>query len=88
MPHSRRVSTKPAKYQPLADYLAAQRADTVTLTFAEVEAILSVPLPVSAYSPTWWTNSPSMDHARRWIAVGWRRDQVHIAAEWVSFRRA
>jgi len=37
------------KYQPLADYLAAHPADEVTLTFAQIEAILGAPLPSSAY---------------------------------------
>ena len=43
-------------YRPLADYLAAQPAatTTVTLTLAEIEALLGKRLPLSARSHGWW----------------------------------
>ncbi len=47
----------PTKYQPLVDYVAAQRADTVTLSFAEIEALIGAPLPETMQVDTWqWTN--------------------------------
>ena len=37
----------PTKYQPLVDYIAAQTADVVTLSFTAMEAIVGYPLPDS-----------------------------------------
>ena len=48
---------KGSKYQPLADYLAAQTADEVRLSFAAIEAILGAALPTSAYQRMWWTSN-------------------------------
>ena len=67
----------PPKYQPLADYLAAVPAETVTvtLTLPEVEALLGSPLPPSAGTLSWWANTAGPPHARAWLAAGW-----HVAA--------
>jgi hypothetical protein len=44
------------KYAPLAAYLAAQPLETVsvTLTLAEIEAILGAALPRGAVTRQWW----------------------------------
>jgi len=47
--------SKPTKYQPLADYLNAFHGREVTLSFAEIEALVG-PLPKSAYEGTFWSN--------------------------------
>jgi hypothetical protein len=66
----------PISYQPLADFLAAQppATATVTLTIAEVEALVGTPLPVSAWARTWWSTARQGRTAgeRPWVAVGWR----------------
>ena len=67
------------KYQPLAEYLAAQPGDAVTLSFAQIEAIIGVPLPASAsaYLPVWWTTRSAhrvQTQARR--QVGWEAAAV------------
>ena len=59
------------RYARLAAYLAAQRAETttVTLTFAELERLIGGLLPPSAWSPGWWAKR------RRdalWRTAGWR----------------
>ncbi len=46
---------KTPKYQPLADYLNAVRGEEVTLSFAEIEALVGS-LPKSAYEGTFWSN--------------------------------
>ena len=38
-----------SKYQPLADFLATQEADTHTLPLVQIEITLGFPLPVVAY---------------------------------------
>ncbi len=62
----------PSTYQPMADYLAAIESAEAVLTFAQIEAILGVPLSLSAQtSPSWWSGTiPS--HTRTWRALGWR----------------
>ena len=63
----------PAKYDPLARYLAAQPGDRVTLTLTEIEAIVGVLLPRSAWRPIFWGNQPRWNSAARsWRSVGWR----------------
>ncbi len=75
------------KYQPLIDYLAAQTARAVTLSFAQIEALIGAPLSVSASGmPTAWHRATQM-HVRRWREMGWRarydrRNQcVHFTRE-------
>ena len=63
---------KPAKYEPLRRYLAAQPGETVTLTFPEIEVILSAAFPVSAQEPRWWANDRGSVQSRAWRRVGWR----------------
>ena len=78
------------KYQPLADSLAAQAADEVALTFAQIETLLRTVLPPSAYLPDWWT-AKRASHAASlvWRRVGWEAATVarHDRKWWVTFRR-
>jgi len=48
-----------SKYAPLKDFLVAQNADRVPMSFAEIERVLSLPLPASKQYPAWWSNNPS-----------------------------
>ena len=78
------------KYQPLADHLAAQSADEVTLSFAQIEAILRATLPATAYLRFWWTNtSVAHPQVRAWRQAGWEvASLVRRDGEWVAtFRR-
>ena len=78
------------KYQPLADYLAAQTADEVALSFSEIRAILKRPLSATAYLPEWWTgNSVHRRKAQRWQAAGWEATAFASRDDdrWVTFRR-
>ena len=80
------------KYAPLARYLAAQPPEvtTVTLLFAEIERIIGAPLPVSAHTLAWWSNSPrSSTHAWVWLDVEWRvqRPNLRLRDRSVTFVR-
>jgi hypothetical protein len=47
------------KYQFLYKYLLERYADTVVLTFRQIEDLLGFALPAPARSdPAWWTNAP------------------------------
>ena len=79
-----------SKYQPLADHLAAQPADEVTLSFAEIMAILGAALPASAYVRAWWTGkSANSVRTQGWRQVGWEVTAVTRRERewWVTFRR-
>ena len=78
-----------SKYDVLASYLKSRAAQTVQMTFAEVEKVLGFKLPASAFEyPAWWSNE-SMGHvqARAWMRAGFETEAVDIAAKRVVFRR-
>ena len=51
----------PAEYLPLHKYLDGRYADTVVLTFAEVEDLLGIALPEAARADqTWWANADEL----------------------------
>ena len=63
----------PAKYAPLARYLVAQPGDRVTLTLAQIEAIIDAPLPPRAQQASFWTSTRWGDGPTwAWRNVGWR----------------
>ena len=68
------MSSVASRYRPLADHLAALPPDVaaVTLPLSAIEALIGGPLPASARTSNWWTNSPTQHAARLWLAVGWR----------------
>ncbi len=82
----------PSKYDRLADHLATYGdVDAITLTFAEIEAIVG-PLPVGArYQSDWWGTSPLgryvHAHAHGWWRAGYVADRPDFAAQTVTFRR-
>ncbi|MEI9851154.1 MAG: hypothetical protein WDN24_10300 [Sphingomonas sp.] len=79
-----------SRYQPLADFLAAQKSDRWDASFAEIEARLGFPLPKSAHSyPAWWANQSGGGHSQTtgWRSVGWRTAALDLAAKRVRFER-
>ena len=81
---------KGSRYQRLADYLTEQSADEVTLSFAEIEALVGAALPTSAYLRDWWRNKGVHRGASRsWRAAGWEVATFTRRAgeRWVTFRR-
>ena len=74
---------------PLHKYLADRYADTVVLTFAEIEDLLGFSLPARArLSPDWWT-APDAGVTR--IADAWiqahRTARPNLRAQTVAFER-
>ena len=67
-----------SKYQPLADHLATQSGDYVTMTFTQLKALLGHDLPPSAWGRRWWANSAPKrtSHAQAWLSVGWRVEEA------------
>ena len=78
----------PRKYQPLADYLATQDGDEITLTLAEIEQIVETPLPRLASTRRFWVNNASSHSpSYAWQGVGWHVATADMRHDRVTFRR-
>jgi hypothetical protein len=81
----------PAEYLPLHKYLDGRYADTVVLTFAEIEDLLGIALPDLARAEAgWWANgdtdgTPS-PQARSWTRAN-RSAKPNLRAKIVAFDR-
>ena len=80
------------KYLSLYDYLKNRYANTVVLTFAEIEDLLGFTLPEPARSQQdWWTNTDSNTvltaHSQSWTLAS-RTARVNLMAQTVVFERA
>lgn len=84
--------TVPVEYRPLHKYLKDRFADTVVLTFAEIEDLMGCALPdLAVRQAEWWANAdpsgaPSAQ-ARSWTQAG-RTATPHVLARSVTFNRA
>ncbi len=77
-------------YSALSAYLSTVAADTVDLSFAQVESIIGDTLPPSAsVHPAWWSNEKSGSHrwAHLWQSAGWLSGKIDLTQRVVSFRR-
>jgi hypothetical protein len=82
----------PSQYLPLHKYLANRFADSVVLTFAQLEDLTGCPLPDSARAQReWWTstdgNADKSSCADAWILAG-RTATPNLLARTVTFERA
>ena len=77
------------KYRPLNDFLLSKQAREVSMTFAEVEAVIGRSLPSSAFTyPAWWANDPTPNRqSEAWMSVGYRTESVDLRRRTVVFRR-
>jgi len=80
-----------SRYARLAIWLQGlpARRDRVELTFKEIEEIVGSELPSSARRhSSWWAND-SVSHAqsREWLDAGWRKAQINMAEQRVTFVR-
>jgi hypothetical protein len=81
--------TGPAEYRGLHTYLRDRFADTVVLTFAQIEDLLGCALPdVARVTSEWWATDhehPSVQ-ARTWVQAR-RTATPHLLARTVEFER-
>ena len=76
------------KYEPLRDFLIERGEPTVSMSFAEIEALLGQPLPASKLSRAWWSNNPENNvMTREWLAAGYLAEAVDIKGQKLVFRR-
>jgi hypothetical protein len=88
-PRSRASSVSP-EYRALHKYLRDRYAETVVLTFMQIEDLLGTPLPEAArVEATWWTDpgagEPSAQ-SQAWIAAD-RTASPNLLAHIVRFER-
>lgn len=78
-----------SKYNPLHTYLRRIDRREVTLTFAEIEAILQCPLPESArQQKAWWSNrNKGALQARAWRSADYSVEHLDIENSRVTFRK-
>ena len=82
----------PGKYQSLYQYLEHRYANTVVLTFTQIEDLLGFTLPDSArVDQAWWANTDANDtphpHSRSWTLAS-RTATPNLRAQTVVFERA
>jgi DNA-binding XRE family transcriptional regulator len=75
------------KYWPLFQHLRQSGQDAITLSFAEIEALLGGPLPESAReSRGWWSNRHAGPvQASAWMGAGYHVKGLDLAGETVTF---
>ena len=81
----------PAEYLPLHKYLHGRYADTVVLTFSEIEDLIGITLPdVARSEKTWWDNgdgdSPASPQSPSWTRAN-RTAKPNMSAKIVAFDR-
>lgn len=77
-------------YDPLTRHLKSLEVDVWNTSFAEIERIISRPLPDSAYQHRpWWANQKKGSHsqARSWRDAGWETGEVNLARKTLRFER-
>ncbi len=77
------------KYWPLFNHLQQSSQAEITLSFAEIEALLGGRLPESAReSRGWWSNrSSGPAQASAWMAAGYHVKGLDLEQETVTFRK-
>jgi hypothetical protein len=73
------------KYQALADWLHAQTAESLPMTFEEVEDILGFQLPMTARTNSPYWHNPATALGRAIVAAGYKATGVILADEKVTF---
>lgn len=85
------VSPQPfSKYGALTRHLKFRSAftNTVKLSFAEIDGIISDNLPMSAYkTESWWSNMPTNAHAKAWLDAGWNVHEINLKEGYVVFKK-
>jgi hypothetical protein len=85
------ASVRSGPSTPLYKYLADRYADSVVLTFAEIEDLIGVALPARARLSTDWWTAPDPDVTRSRFADAWikarRTAQPNLQARTVTFDR-
>src|ERR1700753_33052 len=77
------------KYEPLQSFLAAERAEEVPMTFAQIERIIGQSLPPAAFNHRpWWSNNASNNvMTKAWLNAGYKTERVDMDGRKLTFVR-
>ncbi|HEY1612391.1 MAG TPA: hypothetical protein VGF97_01705 [Rhizomicrobium sp.] len=77
------------KYEGLGHFLKKQAMLEVPMSFAEIERVVGVKLPPSAYRHRpWWSNNASNSVMTQvWLDAGFRTERVDMGGRKLVFRR-
>jgi DNA-binding transcriptional regulator YiaG len=76
------------RYFPLFERLKRGGETEITLSFAEIEALIAGALPPSARkAKAWWSNRDTGVQAAAWMQANYRVAALDLANERVTFRR-
>ncbi|MCC5953697.1 MAG: hypothetical protein JJU45_16515 [Acidimicrobiia bacterium] len=82
----RRSRDHGGKYQPLWSWLRSHHEQSVTVTFAELEEAIGMPLPPSCRRhAAHWHSYEGSAVARAIIDAGWRSSQLRLSEQTVTF---
>jgi len=78
------------KYAALEEFLMGQDSQEISMSFAEIEAVIAAKLPPSAYKHRpWWSNNPSNSViTNSWLRAGFKTERVDMKGRRLVFRRA
>ena len=78
-----------SKYDRLGEFLQKQSLERVPMSFADIERLTGVALPMSAHKHRpWWSNNPNNSVMTRvWLKAGFESEQVDMAKQTLVFRR-
>lgn len=78
-----------AKYDGLADWLGCHQGVRVSVSFAELDGLVSGLPPSARTDRTWWGNTTNRTRVQShaWLGAGWQVDQVNLIEEQVTFVR-
>jgi len=77
-----------SRYFPIFERLKRGGESEVTLSFAEIEALINGPLPASArVTKAWWSNRDSGAQAAAWMQAGYRVAALDLPGERMTFRK-
>jgi hypothetical protein len=76
------------KYTPLADFLTAQDAAEIVMSFSEIERLVGEKLPIEAKTErSWWRGQPANTVAEGWREAGYTPDLVDMEERRLLLRR-
>lgn len=73
------------RLEPLRRHLHGHGTEHVTLSFSEIDGMLSAPLPEAAEYPSWWTNDPGRPESEAWLAAGYEVAFISTDSRSVTF---
>ncbi|HEY0570061.1 MAG TPA: hypothetical protein VGD16_00835 [Enterovirga sp.] len=78
-----------SKYEPLRDFLREQSADSLTLTFTQLDALVRLPASAKRYE-FWWSNEDVKTtvhvQCKAWQDAGYEAEP-NLRGKRVTFRR-